>query len=208
MTDCSKIVTDPNFPNGWPTGKTIIAYSENLEYSLRINRSKSMRLFDSGRSRELVHPIRLEKDENDNYLYSKKVTHSSFRKEAYEPKWTSRDVRAYNTDFNSPYIRGCSPPPPRERIIPLRTVYTSDSKPPAYSSYQTRSLNRSSNLRSSASQNVRSEFPEFSSLNSPSKIASTLRRWGRRSIMVRKWCFENEVSNISNSSCYYSAISW
>ena len=139
------------------------------------DQSKSMRLFDSGRSsQELVHPIRLENDENDNYLYSKKVTRSSFRKEAYEPKWTRRDARAYSPDFSSPYIRGCSPP--KERIIPLRTVYSSDSKPPAYSSYQTRSLNRSSNLRSGASTSVRSEFPEFSSLNSPSKIASTLRR--------------------------------
>ena len=150
--------------------------SQKWTHLQNCNQSKSMRLFDTGRSsRELVHPIRVEKDENDNYMYSKKVTHSSLRKEAYEPKWTKRDVRAYSPDFSSPYIRGCSPPP-RERIIPLRTVYSSDSKPPAYSSYQTRSLNRSSNLKSSASANVRSEFPEFSSLNSPGKIASTLRR--------------------------------
>lgn len=135
-----------------------------------------MRLFGD-RTKELVHPIRVERDENDNYLYSKKVTKSSFRSEATEPKWSKVDVRSYTPDFSSPYIRGCSPPPPsssRERIIPLRTVY-SERKPPVYSDY--RSLNRSSNFRStSAGANLRTDFPEFSSLNSPSKIASTLRR--------------------------------
>lgn len=149
----------------------IIAFID-LKYEFKIKKYdlKSMRLFDTGRTKELVHPIRVEKDENDNYLYSKKVTRKS---KFVEPFWTRRDVRAYSPDFNSPYIRGCSPPP-RERIIPLRTVYS--EKPPVYSSaYSTRSLNRSSNLRSNTS-NIRSDFPEFSSLNSPSKIASTLRR--------------------------------
>ena len=131
-----------------------------------------MRFFDSGRrSNELVHPIRIEKDDNDNYIYSKKVSRSSLRSDDYEPKWTKVDVRDYSPDFSSPYIRSYERrafSPPRERIIPLRTVY-SEMKPPAFSSY--RSLNRSSNLRS----NIRNDFPEFSSLNSPSKI-STLRR--------------------------------
>lgn len=132
-----------------------------------------MRLY-SDRSRERVHPIRVERDENDNYSFSKKTTKTSFRNESIEPKVRKIDVRSYTPDFSSPFIREYDRKysPSRERIIPLRTGYS--DKPPVYSSY--RSLNRSSNLRSSTGSNLRTDFPEFSSLNSPSKIASTLRR--------------------------------
>lgn len=129
-----------------------------------------MRIFDespSGRTKELVHPIRLEKDENDNYMYSKKVTRN-YRSEVYEPKWSKVDVKSYSPDFSSPYVPAYSS---RERIIPLRTTYLSE-KPPAYATY--RPASRSSNLRSPTT--LRSDFPEFSSLNSPSKISTLGRR--------------------------------
>ena len=130
-----------------------------------------MRLFNDSpnRNKELVHPILLEKDDNDNYLFSKKVTRN-YTSEVYEPKWSRVDAKSYSPDFSSPYIPEYNRSS-RERIIPLRTVFS--EKPPAYATFRPSSRSSTTNLRTS---NLRTDFPQFSNLNSPSKIASTLGR--------------------------------